>query len=68
MGYFFWCMALGNLISGVLSGQLYGWLARDLGRPDIMWGIFAGLAAVTGLFVVLYDRLVVPRSSASSGS
>lgn len=61
MGYFFWCMALGNLISGVLSGQLYGSLATDAQRPDIMWGIFAGLGAFTAICVVLYDKLVVPQ-------
>jgi uncharacterized membrane protein (UPF0136 family) len=66
MGYFFWCMALGNLISGVMSGQLYGWLARDLQRPDIMWGIFAGLGAVTAVCVVLYDRFVMPRQAEAS--
>jgi hypothetical protein len=62
MGYFFWCMALGNLISGVLSGQLYGW-ARENETPHIMWGIFAGLAAFTGVCVVLYDRFVLPKGS-----
>lgn len=61
MGYFFWCMALGNLVSGVLSGQLYGWLARDMGRPDIMWGIFASFGAATAVGVILYDRFVVPK-------
>ncbi len=63
MGYFFWCMALGNLISGVMSGQLWGWLARDMQRPDIMWGIFAGMGALTAVGVVLYDRFVVPKKS-----
>ncbi len=61
MGYFFWCMALGNLISGVLSGELYQVLARDMQRPDIMWAIFSALALVTAVFVVLYDKLVVPE-------
>ena len=65
MGYFFWCMALGNLISGVLSGQLYGWLAVDLQRPDIMWGIFAGLGLFTAICVVFYDKLVVPGKRAA---
>ena len=65
MGYFFWCMALGNLISATLSGQLYGVLTEDLQRPDIMWGIFAALALVTGVFVILYDRIVVPKEKAN---
>ena len=62
MGYFYWCVALGNLFGGILSGQLYGHFARDLGRPDIMWLIFAIIAAVTAFLIFLYDRLVIKRN------
>ena len=61
MGYYFWAMALGNLFGGLLSGQLYGRLARDLQRPDIMWIIFGILGLITALALVLYDRLVIRR-------
>ncbi|MGD8306935.1 MAG: MFS transporter, partial [Ignavibacteria bacterium] len=30
MGYFYWCVALGNLFGGILSGQLYAAYARDM--------------------------------------
>ncbi len=40
MGYFYWCVALGNLFGGILSGQLYAAFARDMQRPDIMWLIW----------------------------
>ena len=36
MGYFYWCVALGNLFGGILSGQFYAAFARDMRRPDIM--------------------------------
>ncbi|MBK7407317.1 MAG: MFS transporter [Saprospirales bacterium] len=63
MGYFYWCVALGNLFGGILSGQLYGKLARDMGRPDIMWALFAGLALFSALAVFMYDRLVIKKIS-----
>ena len=63
MGYFYWAVALGNLFGGILSGQLYGAFARDMQRPDIMWGIFAAIAALTALLVFLYDKLVIKRKS-----
>lgn len=59
MGYYFWAVALGNLFGGILSGQLYGSLARDLQRPDIMWIIFAVLGFFTAFLLVLYDRLII---------
>ena len=62
MGYFYWCIALGNLFGGILSGQLYAAFARDMGRPDIMWGIFAVLALVSALLVWLYDRLILSKN------
>ncbi|MBP6185226.1 MAG: MFS transporter [Saprospiraceae bacterium] len=61
MGYFYWCVALGNLFGGILSGQLYGSLARDMQRPDLMWAIFAALAALTAVAVFIYDRRVIQR-------
>jgi len=57
MGYFYWCVALGNLFGGLLSGvcyQHYG--PSGTNRPDIMWLIFAGLAAFTAVTLVIYDR------------
>ena len=61
MGYFYWCVALGNLFGGILSGQLYAAFARDMQRPDIMWAIFAALALVTAGLIFLYDRLVIKK-------
>ena len=62
MGYFYWCVALGNLFGGILSGQMYAAFARDMGRPDIMWGIFAIIALVTALLVWLYDKFVIKKA------
>jgi dipeptide/tripeptide permease len=59
MGFYFWTVALGNIFGGLLSGQLYGSLARDLGRPDIMWMIFGGLGLLTAFILILYDRLII---------
>lgn len=61
MGYFYWCVALGNLFGGILSGQLYGAFARDMQRPDIMWGIFALIALGTALLIFLYDKKVIKK-------
>jgi dipeptide/tripeptide permease len=61
MGYFYWCVALGNLFGGILSGQLYAAFARDMQRPDLMWLIFAILALVTAVFIYLYDKLVIKK-------
>lgn len=61
MGYYFVAIALGNLFGGLMSGQLYGKLARDLHRPDIMWVIFGIVGLVTALALILYDRLVIRK-------
>jgi len=64
MGYYFVAIALGNLFSGILSGQLYGKLARDMQRPDLMWLAFGGVMFLTAVAFFLYDRFAVPRTSA----
>jgi dipeptide/tripeptide permease len=61
MGFYFWTVALGNIFGGRLSGELYGSLARDAGRPDIMWIIFGALGLFTAVILVLYDRLIIGK-------
>jgi len=61
MGYYFWTIALGNIFGGRLSGELYGSLARDMERPDIMWIIFGILGLVTAVVLIGYDWLVIRR-------
>jgi len=58
MGYYMWCNALGNLFGGILSGKLYGWLARDLRRPDIMWLVFASLSLFCAILIYFYHRTI----------
>jgi len=65
MGYYFWAVALGNLFGGILSGQGYGLMARDLGRPDLMWLLFGGLGLLSAAALVLYNKFVI-RGSAES--
>ena len=64
MGYYFVTIALGNLFGGILSGQLYGKMARDQGNPELMWMIFAMIGVVTSVALVLYDRFVIARMPA----
>ncbi|MFZ5434698.1 MAG: MFS transporter [Calditrichota bacterium] len=61
MGFYFWTVALGNIFGGRLSGELYGSLARDAGRPDIMWIIFGALGLLTAVILMLYDRMVIGK-------
>jgi dipeptide/tripeptide permease len=61
MGYFYWCVALGNLFGGILSGQFYALFARDMQRPDLMWLTFALIALGTAMLVWLYNRFVIKR-------
>jgi proton-dependent oligopeptide transporter, POT family len=63
MGYFYWCVALGNLFGGLLSGQMYATFARDMQRPDLMWLLFALLALLTAVAIFFYDRLIIKKKS-----
>ncbi|MCB0532563.1 MAG: MFS transporter [Lewinellaceae bacterium] len=62
MGYFYWCVALGNLFGGILSGQLYARFGvNGSQQPGTMWAIFAMLALFTALAILAYDRLVIKK-------
>ncbi len=60
MGYFYWCVALGNLFGGLLSGlayQHYG--PHGIDQPNQMWLLFAALAGITAVSLVIYHRWMV---------
>lgn len=63
MGYYFVAVALGNLFGGIISGQFYGTLARDMQRPDLMWMAFGGVMLFTAVVFLLYDRYALPRKT-----
>jgi len=66
MGYFYWCVALGNLFGGLLSGASYQYFGpHGIDRPDTMWVLFAVLAATTAVGLVLYNRIAVPSREPS---
>jgi dipeptide/tripeptide permease len=59
MGYFYWCTALGNLFGGIVSGQSYQHFGpAGVNDPDKMWWLFSGLALVTAVALVIYNRWV----------
>jgi dipeptide/tripeptide permease len=67
MGYFYWCVALGHLFGGLLSGQAYQYFGpQGIDRPGIMWILFAALAGVTAVSLVIYNRWVMVKGVSSS--
>jgi len=59
MGYFYWCVALGNLFGGLLSGISYQHFGpKGIDRPDIMWIIFAALSLVSALLLAGYNAWI----------
>ncbi len=59
MGYFYWCVALGNLFGGLLSGRMYGHFGPEgVDNPGIMWLMFAGLALASAIALGIYNRWV----------
>lgn len=62
MGYFYFCVALGNLFGGLLSGVAYQSLGKKgLDRPDLLWVLFTGLCGISALLLWFYDRKVRRR-------
>jgi predicted MFS family arabinose efflux permease len=59
MGYFYWCVALGNLFGGLLSGVMYQHFGpKGINRPDIMWISFAVMAGVTAVALGIYNHWI----------
>jgi dipeptide/tripeptide permease len=64
MGYFYWCVALGNLFGGLLSGVAYQYFGpHGVDRPGTMWVLFAVLAVTTAIGLVIYNRFIIPSDA-----
>jgi len=64
MGYFYWCVALGNLFGGLLSGVAYQHFGpHGVDRPGAMWVFFAVLAVTTAVALIIYNRALTEPSS-----
>ena len=64
MGYFYWCVALGNLFGGLLSGVAYQHFGpRGVDNPGAMWVLFAVLAVTTAIGLIVYNKVVVPSTA-----
>jgi dipeptide/tripeptide permease len=60
MGYFYWCIALGHLFGGLLSGLTYQHFGPNgINQPGQMWILFAALAGTTAVSLVIYNRWVM---------
>lgn len=63
MGYYFISMALGFLFAGLLSGWGYGELAKAMGRPDLMWIIFAAIGLLTAIGLMLFNVFYLSKQT-----
>jgi len=61
MGYYVISIALCNLFGGILSGQFYGYFARDMQRPDLMWLLFGAMGFGTAIVLFIYDRFIIQK-------
>ncbi len=69
MGYFYWCVALGNLFGGLLSGITYQYFGpHGIDKPGTMWVFFAVLAVTTAIGLIIYNRIVAPPNKAGEAS
>lgn len=69
MGYFYWCVALGNLFGGLLSGVMYAHFGpTGIDRPDLMWIIFAALAFGSTLLLGAYNAWIERSHQRTGGA
>jgi MFS family permease len=61
MGYYFVSMALGNLFAGLLSGWGYGYLAKELNNPMLMWTMFASIGLLSALTLIVFKNRWLPK-------
>jgi len=62
MGYYFVSMSLGFLFAGLLSGWGYGFLAKELNNPMMMWSLFAAIGILTAVALLIFNIKWLPKT------
>lgn len=62
MGYYFVSMSLGFLFAGLLSGWGYGFLAKELNNPMMMWSLFAAIGILTAAALLIFNIKWLPKT------
>ncbi len=61
MGYSFLYGIIGSLIGNNLGAFLYEKIAKGMGKPRVLWMIFAGIGILTIIGLLIYDRIIFPK-------
>ncbi len=61
MGYSFLYGVIGSSIGSFLGAALYEKIIEQMGRPQLLWAIFAGIGVLSIVGLVLYNKIVKKR-------
>jgi POT family proton-dependent oligopeptide transporter len=68
MGFAFLPIGIGSLVGGRLGGRLMHHFGEVAGRPQQVWWAVTAIGVATALLLLIYDRLVQPRTHAQKAA
>jgi dipeptide/tripeptide permease len=68
MGFSFLPIAIGSFLAGRIGGRLVHYFGEELGRPQQMWWVIAGIGFLTTLLLWIYDRVAKPGEGQAAGA
>src|SRR5262245_3115123 len=63
MGFAFVPLGIGSLAGGWLGGKALHYFGEVLNKPQWTWFVISGVGVVTTLLLLVYDRMVRPKSA-----
>jgi predicted MFS family arabinose efflux permease len=66
MGFAFLPIGIGSLIGGPLGGWMLHHFGEEQHQPAKLWFMVTGIGLATALALWIYDRMFIPRETASS--
>jgi proton-dependent oligopeptide transporter, POT family len=63
MGFAFVPLGIGSLVGGWFGGKVLHHFGEVLNKPQWTWFVISGVGMVTTLLLLVYDRLVRPKSA-----
>jgi len=63
MGFAFLPLGIGSLVGGWFGGTLLHHFGEVLNKPQWTWFVISGVGVVTTLLLLVYDRMVRPKSA-----
>ena len=61
VAYYFVGIAISMLVSGIISGEPYAYISKELGKPELFWIMIGSISVLSSIGLIIMNTLVIKK-------